>query len=172
MPFQLPQSQIGRLLVIGVVAAAVALLATSGMSEARRRRLRKPPAATTLGSVSALSTQPPLPAGWPTTFQLGTASGAGGAAEMHAEAPYGFRYQYLAGGVNTGGGWSTWNTNGNFVTYYAQDSIANSITPVFTYYMIYQSAPGNTQGEVNGVYNNMQNVSTMTSYYNDLKLFF
>ena len=30
-------------------------------------------------------------------------------------APFGFRYQYLAGGVNTGSGWSTWNPNGSFV---------------------------------------------------------
>ena len=27
-----------------------------------------------------------------------------------------FRYQYLAGGVNTGNGWATWNTDGQFVT--------------------------------------------------------
>jgi hypothetical protein len=74
--------------------------------------------------------------------------------------------------VNTGDGWANWNANGDFVRYYIQDSAANGITPVFTYYMIYQSAPGNTQGETNGVYNNLQNTSTMTAYFNDLKLFF
>ncbi|HLF78925.1 MAG TPA: hypothetical protein VJB57_15710, partial [Dehalococcoidia bacterium] len=91
---------------------------------------------------------------------------------MKADAPYGFRYQYLAGGVNTGSGWANWNPGGNFVTYYIQDSAANSITPVFTYYMMYQSNPGVSSGEANGVFNNMQNTSTMTAYYNDLKLFF
>jgi hypothetical protein len=91
---------------------------------------------------------------------------------MKQTAPYGFRYQYLAGGVNTGNGWANWNPGGDFVRYYINDSAANGITPVFTYYMIYQSAPGNTQGESNGVFNNLQNTSTMTAYYNDLKLLF
>jgi hypothetical protein len=34
--------------------------------------------------------------------------GPGGAAAMRAVAPFAFRYQYLAGGVNTGSGWATW----------------------------------------------------------------
>ena len=113
-----------------------------------------------------------LPAGWPSTLQIGQASGAGGAAAMKATAPYGFRYQYLSGRVNTGTGWATWNANGGFVTNYIQDSLNNGITPVFSYYMIYQSAPGNTQGEPAGVYSNLVNTATMTSYYNDMKLFF
>jgi len=113
-----------------------------------------------------------LPTGWPATLQLGVADSPGGAAAARAIAPYGFRYQYLAGGVNTGNGWANWNTNGNFVTYYVQDSVANGIIPVFTYYQIFQSSPGNGQGEVNGVYNNLQNTATMAAYWNDLKLFF
>ena len=113
-----------------------------------------------------------LPAGWPTTLQIGLGDSPGGAASMKATAPYGFRYQYLAGGVNTGNGWSNWNTNGDFATYYIQDSVANGIIPVFSYYQIFQSSPGSTAGESNAVFANLQNASTMNAYYNDLKLFF
>ena len=70
-----------------------------------------------------------LPAGWPTTFQIGHSDSPGGAAAMKAVAPYAFRYQYLAAGVNTGNGWANWNANGAFATYYIQDSVANGITP-------------------------------------------
>jgi hypothetical protein len=91
---------------------------------------------------------------------------------MRATAPYGFRYQYLAGGVNTGNGWANWNPNGSFVSNYVQESVANGIVPVFTYYMIYQSNPGASQSESSGVRTNLQNTSTMTAYWNDLKLFF
>lgn len=116
---------------------------------------------------------PPLPARWPfSSLQLGTGDAPGGAAAMKSVAPFGFRYQYLAGGANTGSGWATWNANGQFASYYVQDSVSNGITPVFTYYMIRQSAPGNIQGEVDGVYNNLQNASTMNAYWNDLKLLF
>jgi hypothetical protein len=92
---------------------------------------------------------------------------------MKATAPYGFRYQYLAGGANTGNGWANWNSPaGQFASVYIQDSVNNGIIPVFTYYMIYQSSPGNTQGESQGIKTNLENTSTMTAYLNDLKLFF
>jgi len=113
-----------------------------------------------------------LPSGWPTDLQLGMSDSPGGAAAMASVADFAFRYQYLAGGANTGGGWATWNADGHFVTFYIQESIANDITPVFTYYMIFQSSPGNGAGEVDGVFNNLQNTATMTAYWNDLKLFF
>ena len=29
-----------------------------------------------------------------------------------------------------------WNTNGDFPTFYIQDSVANGLIPVFTYYML------------------------------------
>jgi len=114
---------------------------------------------------------PALPAGWPTTLQLGRADSPGGAASMKAQAPFGFRYQYLAGGVLTGGNWSTWNENGHFATYYIQDSVAQGITPVFTYYMIYQSAPGGGS-ESQAVLSNLNNATTMQAYWANLKLFF
>jgi hypothetical protein len=96
----------------------------------------------------------------------------GGAAAMKASGPFGFRYQYLAGGVNTGSGWSTWNTGGQFVSAYVSESKAAGITPVFTYYQLLQSSPGNSQGEPAGEIANLLNTATMTSYYQDVTLFF
>ena len=117
-------------------------------------------------------TLPPVPSGWPKSFQLGTADGPGGAAAMARVAPFGFRYQYLAGGVNTGNGWATWNANGDFPTFYIADSRAAGIIPVFTYYQLLQSSPGSSQSGSDGVITNLNNAGTMTAYYNDLKLFF
>jgi hypothetical protein len=99
-------------------------------------------------------------------------SGPGDAAAMQQTAPFGYRYQYLAGGVNTGNGWATWNADGQFVTFYIQDSLDHAIRPAFTYYMLFQSAPGTGQSEADGTYANLQNRQTMTAYYTDLTLFF
>src|SRR5579864_7002666 len=115
--------------------------------------------------------QAPLPVGWPNQISLGMADAPGGAAAMKATAPFAFRYQYLAGGANTGGGWATWNSNGDFARFYIQDSMANGIIPVFTYYMILQSTPGGGS-ESNADFTNLNNTATMTAYFNDLQLFF
>jgi hypothetical protein len=115
--------------------------------------------------------QAPLPAGWPNRIEIGMADGPGGAAAMKATAPFAFRYQYLAGGANTGNGWATWNPNGDFARFYIQDSAANGIIPVFTYYMLLQSLPGGGS-ESAAVFTNVNNTATMTAYFNDLKLFF
>src|SRR5207249_55634 len=115
----------------------------------------------------------PLPARWPSrSLEIGMTDGPDGAAAMRAAAPFGFRYQYLAGGVNTGNGWATWNSNAQFVTYYIQDSVRNGLVPVFTYYQMLQSAPGNGLGEPAGDFANLQNTSTMAAYFADLRLFF
>ena len=152
-------------LIAFVVVLALAMLATSTATDARRRP--RP------GVTGGLSTQAlaPLPVGWPTTVEIGAGDGPGGAAALKATAPFGFQYQYLAGGANTGNGWATWNTNGAFVTYYIQDSVASGIVPVFPYYQIRQSNPGASQYEPDGVYNNLQNTETMTAWFNDVKLF-
>lgn len=124
-----------------------------------------------LFSTDPLHSQGSLPAGWPARVELGMSDSPGGAAALKATAPFAFRYQYLAGGVNTGSGWSTWNTNGDFARYYIEDSVANGIIPVFTYYQIYQSLPGGGS-ESDAVNTNLNNVATMAAYYSDLKLFF
>ena len=97
--------------------------------------------ATTAGAAAPSSTLPPLPAHWPTTLQIGMADPPGGAAALRRSAPFGLRYQYLAGGVNTGQGWSTWNPNGTFASMYVADSWSHGMLPVLTYYMLLQSKP-------------------------------
>ena len=115
--------------------------------------------------------QAPLPAGWPARLELGVADYPGGAAALRASAPFLFRYQYLAGGSNTGNGWATWNPNGDFVRFYIQESAASGMVPVFTYYQLLQSLPGG--GSESGAdFTNLNNTATMTAYYNDLVLFF
>lgn len=115
---------------------------------------------------------PALPPGWPTSFELGMADGLGDAAGIRATAPFKFRSQYLAGGVNTGNGWTTWAPAGAYVTQYAQESFDQGITPVFDYYMLLHSSPSAGADEGERDYANLNNVSTMTAYYADLKLFF
>lgn len=124
-----------------------------------------------MSAVFPLRAQNALPAGWPARVELGMGDAPGGAAAMKATAPFAFRYQYLAGGANTGNGWATWNTNGDFARFYIEDSVANGIIPVFTYYQMFQSQPGGAS-ESDAVNNNLNNTATMTAYYNDLKLFF
>src|SRR5207245_10548801 len=111
--------------------------------------------------------------GWSSGLvQLVMSDGPGGAAALREFAPVGVRYQYLAGGVNTGEGWATWNPDGSFVSNYIKESVDNQLTPVFTYYMIRQSAPGKDMKEADGVNTNLQNAATMAAYFQDLKLFF
>lgn len=122
-------------------------------------------------STSAAAQLAPLPQGWPTQFQLGVADSPGGAASLRATAPFLFRYQYLSGGANTGGGWTTWNANGDFAKFYIQDSIGSQMIPVFSYYQMLQSTPGGG-AESDADFANLNNTATMTAYYNDLILFF
>ena len=125
-----------------------------------------------LWAPSASAALPSTPAGWPAELQLGMSSQPGDAGGMRATTSFGFRYQYLAGGVNTGQGWATWNPNGEFVTRYVRESREHGIAPVFTYYMIRRSAPGDRQEEADGVLGNLRNRDTMRAYYEDLRLFF
>ena len=115
----------------------------------------------------------PLPARWPSrAMEIGMSDGPDGAAALRATAPFGFRYQYLAGGVNTGTGWATWDADAQFPTNYIRESASNRLIPVFSYYMIRPSTPGIGMGEADGDLANLGNASTMAAYYADLKLFF
>jgi hypothetical protein len=121
---------------------------------------------------SAAAALPPAPAAWPfADLQLGFADSPNGAATLKASAPFGMRYQYLAGGVNTGSGWATWNTGGNFVTWYVQESVAQGMVAVFPYYMLLQSNPATGADEAAKDLSNLRNVATMTAYWADVKLF-
>lgn len=125
-----------------------------------------------LAGARVAAAQAPLPAGWPSSqVDIGMADAPNGAAAMRATTSFAFRYQYLAGGVNTGNGWSTWNTNADFPRFYIQESIAAGITPVFTYYMLLQSLPGGGS-ESDADYTNANTTATMTAFYNDLIRFF
>lgn len=106
-------------------------------------------------------------------IQVGLMDAPGHASALRREAPFAYRYQYLAGGANTGNGWATWNPGGAFVTNYIGESARARITPVFTYYMIRQSLPGANQGdELKADIGNLRNLSTMNAYWADLTLFF
>jgi hypothetical protein len=113
---------------------------------------------------------PALPHGWPKTLQIGLTDSPGGARALHASAPFGFRYQYLAGGVNTGSGWSTWNPDGSFVSRYVAESRAAHEIPVFTYYQLLQSKPAGGD-EQQADLANLRNADTMAAYWADLTLF-
>ena len=105
-------------------------------------------------------------------MELGLADSPGGAAALRASVPFKFRYQYLAGGVNTGNGWSTWNPNGQFVSWYIADSADHGAVSVFPYYMLLQSNPATGGTEQAKDISNLANPATMAAWYADLRLFF
>jgi hypothetical protein len=113
-----------------------------------------------------------LPAALPQTFWLGVASQPDGLDWMTGSGvPWNARYQYLAGGVNTGTGWSTWNTPaGAFARYYMDSSAGAHYLPVFTYYQLLQSSPGAGGSEPERDFSNLNNPATMAAYYADFQL--
>jgi len=118
---------------------------------------------------SALAKLPPLPHGWPKTLQIGLTDPPGDVAALRRHAPFGFRYQYLAGGVNTGNGWSTWNPNGTFASMYVQESWAHRVVPVLSYYMLLQSSPeGGDESQTDLAH--LRDPQLMQSYWSDVRL--
>src|SRR5207245_2687544 len=130
----------------------------------------------TVAGTAPVGALAPLPAKWPRrVLDIGMTDPSAGAAALRASAPFAFRYEYLAGGVNTGKGWTTWGqagSNGGYVTDYVSDSARNATTPVFSYYQLLQSSPGNALAEPDSDFANLANASTMSAYYADLKTFF
>jgi hypothetical protein len=113
-----------------------------------------------------------LPLHWPHHVALGLSDAPGGASALHRSIPkLDFRYQYLAGGVNTGDGWATWNAGGTFVDRYIGET-EKGVIPVFSYYMIRQSLPGRDNGDEPGaVLGNLRNDATMKAWLADVRLF-
>jgi hypothetical protein len=110
---------------------------------------------------------------WPyDTLQLGITSSPTQAQAQRRQAPFGFRYQYLAGGVNTGQ--STWLHWGDrFVATYIKQSEAVHEVPVFSYYELRQSQPGSSQEQDSAAdLINLRDPRTMRAYYANLKAFF
>jgi hypothetical protein len=111
-----------------------------------------------------------IPPGWPHHVVLGVADSPGDAQALEAHSGVDMRYQYLAGGVNTGHGWATWNPDGTFASMYVSESIAAHITPVFTYYQLLQSAPAVGGSEQAKDLSNLRNPATMSAYWADYEL--
>jgi len=111
-----------------------------------------------------------VPVGWPHHVALGLSDAPGDARAVRHEAPFDARYQYLAGGVNTGSGWATWNPDGTFVTSYVRESLAARMIPVLTYYQLLQSRPSAGPDEAARDISNLENRSTMSAYWNDFGL--
>lgn len=105
----------------------------------------------------------------PAQLELGMASRPGDATAMLRSAPFGFRYQYLAGGLDQG--WRTYNEDGQFARDYVNESVAAGICPVLTYYMILQSAPqGGAEGE--RAVAALADAALMRRYFEDLAALF
>ena len=115
----------------------------------------------------------PLPAKWPKRLGIGLTDSPGGAKALRRSTPFTFRYQYRAGGVNTGDGWATWNPDGSFATLYARESLRARVIPVFTLYTIRQSLPGrDVADEARADLGNLTNRSTMRDWYANTRLLF
>jgi hypothetical protein len=134
-----------------------------------------PPTATAAGPVATATAAPtaPLPHAWPKRLGIGLTDGPGGAGKLRRSAPFAFRYQYLAGGVNTGDGWPTWNPGGSFATMYVRESLAANVIPVLTLYTIRQSLPGRDLGdEAKADLGNLADRDTMRAWYANARLLF
>jgi hypothetical protein len=80
---------------------------------------------------------------------------------------FGYRSQYLSGGVNTGGGWTTWNSPaGEFALIYMNNTPTGTI-PVFDYYQLRGSSPNVNNEDPDS---KLQNPGTMSAYYSEFKL--
>lgn len=161
------RAQIRRMLRRSLVRRALVVVAVLGIALGGWPAIAAPS-----GVARATVALPAVPAAWPfADLQLGFADYPGGAADLKASAPFGMRYQYLAGGVNTGSGWATWNTGGDFARWYVEESVGQGMVPVFPYYMLLQSNPATGHSEAAKDLSNLRNVSTMTAYWADVTLF-
>jgi hypothetical protein len=92
--------------------------------------------------------------------------------------PWRYRNIFLEGGVNTGQGWETKGGGPQWALTYMQESDSVGAIPVFSYYEICQSnGPGleslcnyDPQNVTQLIFNNLNNVATMTAYYTNFKL--
>jgi hypothetical protein len=126
------------------------------------------------GSAGSRGRLPAAPIPWPDTrLQLGLADAPGGAGALVATAPLALRYQYLAGGVNTGNDWTHWDPHGSFVSDYIAESEAHHLIPVFSYYELRQSLPGaGNSDEPSADLGNLDDMATMRAYYLTLSSFY
>jgi len=105
-------------------------------------------------------------------LHFGLANGPGDLGWMTATGGWRYRYQYLAGGVNTANPWQTWQDPaqppGQFVVDYSRASAAHGYVPVFTYYELLQSSPSTGSSESDRDWSNLHDTATMRAYYSDV----
>ena len=148
------------LLLVAAIAELALVTATWGAPATARARA---------GSAS-------VPAGLPSHFSFGLMDAPGGASfldnmRQRNGTAWDYRYQYLAGGVNTGAGWSTWNQPaGSFATYYLQESASHGYRPAFVYYNLLQSRGPSGGGEAGTDLAHLADPATMHAYYADWTL--
>src|SRR5260221_14047383 len=148
------------LILVAAVAELVLVTVTWGAPATARARM---------GSAS-------VPAGLPPRFSFGLMEAPGGASFLDSMrqrngTAWDYRYQYLAGGVNTGAGWSTWNQPaGSFATYYLQESASHGYRPAFVYYNLLQSRGPSGGGEAGTDLAHLAAPTTMHAYYADWTL--
>jgi hypothetical protein len=126
-----------------------------------------------LAVVLQLATAPAaaLPSQLPSHFAFGVSAGEGDTWMPQTGIPWDYRMQYLAGGVNTGSGWETWNANGTFALNYAKESAQHGFIPLFPYYELLQSS--GSCGGCNENQKDITNLNTpglMASYYQNFAL--
>jgi hypothetical protein len=125
----------------------------------------------TLSLVAAPAQAQTAPAGLPSHFGLGIEVGPGDTWMPESGTTWDYRWQYLAGGVNTGKGWETWNANGTFALNYANEADQRGYIPMFPYYELFQS-----NGSCNSCTENQKNITnlnspgTMNAYYQNFAL--
>ena len=116
-----------------------------------------------------------VPAGLPSHFGLGVAAPPDSSGLYgwlpNSGVPWDYAYQYLAGGVNTGAGWETWNADGQFPLSYAQGANSHGAIPVFNYYEVLQSMGScDTCPEDQRDMSNLNTPSLMASYFQNYTL--
>src|SRR5579859_6247395 len=143
----------------GVVAAAPTLIVALGLGLVS---LLPPQGAQVAGA---------LPAGLPSHFSFGLMASPGDTWLPQSGIPWDYRFQYLAGGVNTGTGWETWNSGGQFALYYAQESAQHGYIPVFPYYELLQSSGScGGCGEAQKDITNLNTAALMNAYFANFQL--
>jgi hypothetical protein len=112
-----------------------------------------------------------LPGGLPSHFGFGLTAPPGDAWMSGSGIKWDYRYQYLAGGVNTGTGWETWNPSGTFASGYATASAQQGYIPVFPYYELLQSSGScGSCNENQKDISNLNSATLMSAYYQNVAL--
>ena len=156
-----------------VVSAALAAVVIAGCSASGPSA---DPTTTNLSSAAAtlmpngvydLPAQLPRHLGIGVSADLGAEGLGGWVPDSHV--PFDYVYQYLAGGVNTGQAWQTWNSNATFPVIYASEAASQHHIPVFSYYMIEQSKLPCGCADAQGDLSKLNDRGLMAAYFDDFR---